>query len=218
MKPRNILPSVALVICAGTLQLSQLDAKSFDIIVPSVVEVRTSKGISGAGSPWGWIVATDETLTQPELNGASLLLSTDDPNVTITTTFNPSFSLNPGDVAGLDVAPFTLALEQLLAPGEAVSLETSNFWRWQINCTPALAVLAPYQTETILHATIEIAGQTVSFDTLIKMGPQYGTEVDPLTIVEAQRLSSVPEPSSFVLAALGLIGLVAYGWRKRQKA
>lgn len=214
MKPRNVLLSVALVICACTSQLSRLDAKSFDIIVPSVVEIRTSTGILGVGTPWGWIVATDETLTESELDGASLLLSTDDPNVTITTTFNPSFSLDPGAVAGLDAAPLTLAMEQLLAPGEVVSLETSNFWRWQIDLPPALAVLAPYQTETILHTTIEIAGQTVSFDTIIKMGPQYGTEVDPLTIVAAQRLSSVPEPSTYALAAIGSVALLAVRRRK----
>ena len=32
------------------------------------------------------------------------------------------------------------------------------------------------------------------------------------------RVAMVPEPSSFVLAALGLIGLVAYGWRQRRRA
>lgn len=215
MKPQSYFVAIAVVICAATLQPSRLDAKSFDIIVPSIVEIRTDTGILGVGTPWGWIVATGETLPEAELDGASLLLSTDDPNVTITTTFNPSFSLAPGNVAGLDVAPFTLALEQLLAPGEVVSLETSNFWRWQIDLPPALAVLAPYQTETILHTTIEIAGQTVSFDTIIKMGPQYGTEIDPLTIVAAQRLSSVPEPSSYALAAIGMIGVLASRRRKR---
>jgi hypothetical protein len=34
--------------------------------------------------------------------------------------------------------------------------------------------------------------------------------------LQISTVNSIPEPSTFVLAAIGLIGLLAYAWRKRK--
>ena len=91
------------------LSVGSCFAAPFDLIVPSEVVVRTQPGISGVGSPWGWVVATDTQLTYDQFQNANIALSTDSPSVTVTTDFNPPLlePLLPGEVSGLDVSPFT---------------------------------------------------------------------------------------------------------------
>ena len=49
----------------------------------------------------------------------------------------------------------------------------------------------------------------------------YWDEVHPSTIahghIAAAALTAIPEPSTVILAAMGLIGLAAFGWRRRKR-
>jgi hypothetical protein len=185
-------------------------AVPFDLIVPAEVVVRTGGGISGVGTPWGWVVATDTQLTHDHFQFANIALSTDNPSVMMATIFNPPLwePLLPGEVSGLDVSPFTDALRTLLRPGEMVNPFTENNWRWDIFFNPG------YIGEVNLHTVLEIDGMAATFDTLIRLHPTFGTDMDPLGIVRAQRVTAIPEPSIFLLAAIG--GLVVVPTRSRR--
>lgn len=175
----------------------------FDLIVPREVQVRTQPGISGVGTPWGWIVSTSAPLTFEQLNSNAFSLATDHPSVSIMTTFNPGTSWTPmqaGDVAGLDVSPFTDTLRAYLQPDEAINPLSENFWRWEIDFP------AEFVGTVNLVTLAEIDGWFVTYDTVMHFGPSFGSEMDPLVIVEAQRVSAVPEPRSYylILASIAL--------------
>jgi hypothetical protein len=182
-------------------------AVPFDLIVPSEVQVRTQPGIVGVGTPWGWIVSTIAPLTFDQLNSKAFSITTDNPSVVVTTTFNPDTSWTPmqlGDVAGLDVPPFTDPFRVLLQSAENVNPLSENFWRWQIEFP------AQFVGSVNLHTVAEIDGWSATYDTILHFGATFGTDVDPLVIVEAQRVSAVPEPSAYcqILASIVSIFVV----------
>ena len=49
--------------------------------------------------------------------------------------------------------------------------------------------------------------QQPSFGTLLRFDPNFGSDVDPLVIISAQRITVVSEPSTLTLLALGAVGL-----------
>ncbi|MBX3425579.1 MAG: hypothetical protein KF688_07870 [Pirellulales bacterium] len=179
--------SVVLFVAAGVCR-----SAPFDLIVPSEVQIRTQPGVGGAGSPWGWIVSTSAPLTFDQLDSNAFSLATDHPAVVVTTTFNPGAwtPMQPGDVAGLDVSPFTDPLRVFLDPAESVNPLSENFWRWQIDFP------AEFVGTVNLHTIADIGGWRAAYDTVLHFGPSFGSDADPLVIVEAQRVSAVPESSS----------------------
>lgn len=75
-------------------------------------------------------------------------------------------------------------------------------------------------TQTIQYvATDADAGKTIQVEfgasSVGKTSPG-GTEAYGLISVDNVQLSAMPEPSSIVLLSVGLIGLLAYAWRKRK--
>src|SRR5687768_16837245 len=126
------MPRIRLLCLLSLLIASAAPAATFDLIVPAEVMIRSPLGISGVGSPWGWVIATDAPLTYERLNAAVFTLATDNSLITVETTFHPSSSWMPmqiGEVAGLDNVPFTQKFRELLRPGEVVNPLSSNFWR-----------------------------------------------------------------------------------------
>ena len=91
----------------------------------------------------------------------------------------------------------------LLQPGEVVNPLTANNWRWQINFTPE------FVGEVNLHTVLEIDGMAATFDTLLRLHPSYGTEMDPLGIVQAQRVTAIPEPDG-ILTLLCALSMLRY--------
>ena len=185
---RIVLSLLLIVLGAGQSSL----AVPFDLIVPADVELRSPAGISGVGSPWGWVVATEKELSFDQLKGRVFTLSTDNPNVSVSTTFNPSTvwtPMQPGDIAGLDHVPFTSAFRELQQPDEVVNPLSSNFWRWNIRFPPE------FVGEVNLHSILEIDGAFATFDTLLRLDPSFGTDTNVITIVAAQRVTAVSEPA-----------------------
>ena len=43
------------------------------------------------------------------------------------------------------------------------------------------------------------------------------TSVGALGFADVDGLAIIPEPSTIILAAIGLVGLAAYGWRRRKR-
>ena len=76
---------------------------------------------------------------------------------------------------------------------------SSRTWRFSADGSP-------------YSAPIGFVGSITSLAALEYVGTSTGAYVDALS------LASVPEPSSIVLAALGLGGLIARGWRRRKRA
>jgi len=187
------------------LIVSPAKAATFDLIVPADVMIRSPLGISGVGSPWGWVVATDGPLTYERLNSAVFTLVTDNPLITVETTFYPSSSWMPmqiGDVAGLDNVPFTQAFRDLLRPGEVLNPLSSNFWRWLINFPPG------FVGEVNLHTIMQVDELKTEFDTRLRLDPTFGTPTDVIQIVEAQRVTAVPEPGHCFIAAACAVLLI----------
>lgn len=182
--------------------VSVCQSAPFDLIVPSEVQIRTQPGIGGVGSPWGWIASTSTPLTFDQLDSNGFSLTTDHPSVVVTTTFNPGSwtPMQPDDVAGLDVSPFTDSLRALLQPTESVNPLSENFWRWQIDFPAEFVGVVTLQT------IAEIDGWFAAYDTVLHFGASFGSDANPIVIVQAQRVSAIPEPSSSgpILASVAL--------------
>jgi hypothetical protein len=192
------------------LNSSSCFAVPFALIVPAEVTIRTPTSISGVGTPWGWVVATDTPLTHDDFQFANISLWTDNPSVTVSAIFNPPLlePLLPGEVSGLDVSPFTDPLRALLQPGEVVNPFTSNNWRWDIFFPPG------FVGEANLHTVLEMDGAAATFDTLLRLHPTFGTDMDPLGIERAQRVTAIPEPSTLILS----IAAIAFLPLRRRKS
>lgn len=176
-------------------------AVSFDLIVPAEVHIRIIPGVGGVGTPWGWIVATETPISYEQLNSRQFTLTTNNPSVTISTTFNPSYEwtpMQPMEIAGTDVSPFTTALQALRHTGEIINPLSENFWRWDIDFFPDSL------GDTILTTKLEIDGKIATFNTVFKFDSSYGSETDPLEIVSAQRVTAISEPFTVSLVIVFL--------------
>jgi hypothetical protein len=188
------------------------NAAPFDVIVPSEIQVSTPPFIVGVGTPWGWIIATDKALTRADLDATTFVTTVDDQQVQFEWDFHPGDSwtpMLPGDVAGLDVTPFTDPLRSLLRPSESLNPASSNFWRWEFRFPPELT------GDANLNTTMTIGGHSASFATHIAFGPDYGSPVDPLVIVAAQRVTAVPEPGTLLAMSSAVLAL-AMRFRRRK--
>lgn len=209
------MTKISSLIVIGMIALVSLvpqraDCLPFDIIVPQKVELLSNGLNSGVGlSGWGWIAATDDTLSLSDMQDAVLNASIDDPLVQVGGFgfSNPQNAapLAPGEVAGHST-PFNGVFNGFLQPGESLH-NAVGFWQ------ASFLFPAGYTGTTLLTGTVALGVDTVTFTSLLVFD-SFSTNV---TIIEGQRLSSspVPEPATLLLFGAGLIGLI--GIRRKIK-
>lgn len=79
---------------------------------------------------------------------------------------------------------------------------------------------ALFRIDPVTGARTTIASDGLSFPTGVVVGPDGSLYVSNLGnspgVGQVLRITAVPEPSTFTLAGLGLVGLLGYGWRRRR--
>ena len=176
---------------------------TFDMIVASTVTIRsTGIGFVASNNDAGWIIATENTLTEDDLDALAFLTTTDDPQITPTETriidFNTELvsPLDPGDVAGFTNVNTTF--QALLEPGEILVGPSIPFMQFGFNW--------PESFVGSVTATTVVTGNCVgSYVMDVDFIP--GTSNPRITVDSAQRISvscSAP-PSAPILVPSGHI-------------
>jgi hypothetical protein len=98
-------------------------AFTFDMIVPTAVTIKTGAIFGLTSINWAWVIATDDTVTESDLDALAFSTTIDDVLVTPKNTFllnNGVFApLESGDVAGRSLTAYQALLEageQLVSP------------------------------------------------------------------------------------------------------
>lgn len=171
----------------------------FDVIVPTLYRVDTISNIGVANGSFGWIISTGDTITLSDLTSANVSHSIDDPAVTVTAVMiNESFfaPITVGEVGGASNA-LNAPYSAFLLGGESLIASGVQLWGLTLNYPNS------HTGTALLDTTLQIGDQSVTFQTLVEMGDL------PTQYRAAQRLTSVPEPSTALLVALGIAGLAA---------
>jgi len=174
-------------------------AVPFDLIVLSEITVNTDNFGTGFNGGWGWIVATDQTITAADIQGMTHSLTSITAPVTATSVvFNQSSTgpLVSGEAAGGSVSNSTALFSALLDPGES-RVSTTAFLNAGVDYPNQFSGTAT------LNGSYTIGAHTASYSVLVHLDPASSTTLDA-----AQRISAVPEPSTALLLAFGLAGLV----------
>jgi hypothetical protein len=180
-------------------------ATPFELITASDVEINITGGTVAIFTAWAWITPqAGYTLTDAEIEGATFNVAFSNPDV-IAQTSNLSsvetFTLNAGDFAGnrLDtVSTNNTVYDTELLPGES----RTNTLAIGIRFT---APNTSYTGSGVLDVQFGIGSDVANFSTNVDF-LATSLRFDALT---SQRVASIPEPSTAVLASLGLVGLAA---------
>jgi len=215
---KNIMKGVAagalLLLCAGPA------LAGFDAIVPQEVRIDTGNSYSGySSSTWGWIVATDQTITQTDLQNAVVSATTSDPLVLFSNSLQNAHygtPLAPGEVAGkYSAAENAAAFTPYLSEGESLKAPDWPLWNFGISYSVG------YTADVPLNGLLTMDGEYVSYSTLLRFGPWEQAGVSYMA--SGQRLTSqdmedVPEPISLVFFGTGLAAVCGFALRGKRRS
>ncbi len=205
MRPIHMLLLAGLVlgVCGGANA-----SPMFDVIVPSHIRLTKSNigGISYS-TPFGFVAALDETISPDDLAGAIVTMTIDDPMVGVGAEFDDTYVLSTpvvsGEVVGWQVdrnTPLLAAME----PGETFR-DVQRLWLM------SLSKPGGYFGTATIQGSLTMGDQTAEFSIFLEMVEGENTNLEFLA---PQRISSVPEPATMSLLALG--GVVVLKRRQRE--
>lgn len=184
------------------IAVQSANAVPFDAIVPTVYHIDTQNNTIGVGSQFsGYIAATTDTLNQTDLDNIVFTAVETDPLVDVShsgpVNTHILTTINPGELIGRSFAGLTDPMDALVLPGET-------------HLSPSIGYLGINANHPVHHvgtvtvqATISSGADFVNFTYDIV----FGVFPDTIKVVSAQRLSSVPEPGTALLAGAGLAAL-----------
>jgi len=194
------------------LLLTEARAVPFDVITVKDVmfDSHLTQNLRWGG--WGLVVATDETISVADLAAAEFNYTCDNPNVTVNAIpfdYPDSWApVQPGEAIGFG----PLLYNDLFEPGEfrktPAGTPGMNFG-WSIG----FVIPNFYDGDATIDSVVTIGDQSLAYSTSVAFRPIDGSVA---TVYEAQRIESVPEPSSLILAAIGLGAVCAFVWRRRR--
>jgi hypothetical protein len=197
----------------GTLALSlfasiPLAARAvpFDVIVMSELSLDSANLGVGFNGGWAWLVATSDTIAMSDIQGMTHSLSGGAPEVTpVSVLFNQSTTgpLAPGSAAGGSVANSAALFSALLEPGESL-VSSAAFLNAGFDYSPSFTA-----TKTFT-GTYAMGIDVATYSVQVHFAPGATFSIDGV-----QRVSSVPEPGTAALMALGLTGLAVQAHRLR---
>jgi len=165
-------------------------AVPFDVVVPEEIQIDTAAPQVGVCfHHWGWVIATEQTITQTDLDFGTVSLDTDSLTVSISQDgFSNTFLVAPLDsleVAGLWLDPENAsAYDSLLFVGETMKDPSISLFTTEIIFPP------DYADTVIASGTMIIAGHELSYTTRIVFG-SFGPVP---TVTRGQRITATPIP------------------------
>lgn len=161
-------------------------AVSFDVVVPERLYVDND--VIGLALPsFAWLIATEEPITEADLDGMEITVESADPRVTgrfpIPFLGDASAPILPGEVLGRTITHTEDVYLLMLEPGELLKAPFSSAWGMEVRYPLGVTEVVP------LHFEVRIGGDELAFDTEVHIGPRTGRR-DPRE--SPVRLSSTP--------------------------
>ncbi len=209
---------VAFLLASLGVLLAPLLAHSaeFDVIVPTSLKIQSVGSVTGftlSGGGFGWLVVTDGTLGQSDLEAMQVDITFQNSSLSAWNSIHPENHADPlgvgegfGQVLWLDQNALYL---DLLDPSEVV--HDSPVWQMGFNWPIGFSGIFPGD------GTVRIGDQVATFSFDLDLGPHE----ELLEFPGAQRVYSVvPEPSRTVTlsAAMGVIVLLRCVASTRRRA
>ena len=187
MKPgRLVLPALMFGIAVS---IKPAIAVPFDVIVPEEIRINTTAVVGVCFHHWGWVVATKETISQMDLDGARVSIESDPMTISISQDgFSNVFLIAPLDsseVAGVRLDPENAsAYDSLLTMGETIKDPSISLFTTEI-------IFPSGHVDTVTATgTLIIAGHELTYTTQIVFG-SFGPVP---TVTKGQRISATAIP------------------------